>query len=181
MPFVTLALLGIEPTLNSPDTDPTVGEMARQYGLIYFLGGREGGTHNKSIFTYDPATQTSADTGIEVNDILDTSTFAASGNDFSPTTTAINNENGDADHAIDAADNWWGAADGPGPVGTGHGDTVSTNVDYSGFLTEPILGCPTLWISSPILLSPADGATVRGTRVHFRWEPPDDPDGPGSV
>ena len=34
-----MALLGLEPTLNSPSTDPTVSTMARQYGLIYFLGG----------------------------------------------------------------------------------------------------------------------------------------------
>jgi putative MATE family efflux protein len=34
-----MLLIGVEPTLNSPDTDPTVREMARQYGLIYFLGG----------------------------------------------------------------------------------------------------------------------------------------------
>ena len=34
-----MALLGLEPTLNSPGTDPTVATMARQYGLIYFLGG----------------------------------------------------------------------------------------------------------------------------------------------
>jgi putative MATE family efflux protein len=34
-----MALLGVEPTLNSPDTDPVVRQMARQYGLIYFLGG----------------------------------------------------------------------------------------------------------------------------------------------
>lgn len=34
-----IGLLGVEPTLNSPDTDPTVREMAHRYGLIYFLGG----------------------------------------------------------------------------------------------------------------------------------------------
>ncbi|HLU10538.1 MAG TPA: putative Ig domain-containing protein [Oceanobacillus sp.] len=36
--------------------------------------------------------------------------------------------------------NWWGAADGPTVIGqspTGSGDTVSGNVDVSGFLTEP--------------------------------------------
>ncbi len=30
--------------------------------------------------------------------------------------------------------NWWGSADGPGPVGSGHGDRVSTNVDYQPWL-----------------------------------------------
>lgn len=30
--------------------------------------------------------------------------------------------------------NWWGAADGPGPVGTGHGSLVTTGVDYKPWL-----------------------------------------------
>ena len=34
-----MLLLGVEPTLNSPDTDPLVRQWAREYGLIYFLGG----------------------------------------------------------------------------------------------------------------------------------------------
>jgi hypothetical protein len=36
---------------------------------------------------------------------------------------------------LDAECNWWGAADGPGPVGPGSGDNVSTNVDYTPWLT----------------------------------------------
>jgi hypothetical protein len=44
--------------------------------------------------------------------------------------------------ALSATGNWWGAANGPGGAGPGLGDTVSTNVDFSGFLTAPILGCP---------------------------------------
>jgi parallel beta-helix repeat protein len=35
---------------------------------------------------------------------------------------------------LDAECNWWGAADGPGPVGPGSGDNVSTNVDYTPWL-----------------------------------------------
>ncbi|MBC7265227.1 MAG: right-handed parallel beta-helix repeat-containing protein [Chloroflexi bacterium] len=35
---------------------------------------------------------------------------------------------------VDAELNWWGAADGPGPVGPGSGDKVSANVDYSPWL-----------------------------------------------
>lgn len=36
---------------------------------------------------------------------------------------------------IDATHNWWNAADGPGPVGPGSGDKVSTKVVYSPFAT----------------------------------------------
>jgi len=35
---------------------------------------------------------------------------------------------------IDAENNWWGDASGPGPVGPGSGDNVSTNVDYDPWL-----------------------------------------------
>lgn len=38
---------------------------------------------------------------------------------------------------LDATCNWWGAADGPGPVGPGSGDNVSTNVAYTPWLNAP--------------------------------------------
>ncbi|MCP3882680.1 MAG: hypothetical protein GY701_30440, partial [Sulfitobacter sp.] len=38
--------------------------------------------------------------------------------------------------AVTATGNWWGAADGPGGVGPGSGDSVTANVDYADFLTE---------------------------------------------
>jgi hypothetical protein len=41
---------------------------------------------------------------------------------------------------LDAECNWWGAADGPGPVGPGSGDNVSTNVDFTPWLTAPAPG-----------------------------------------
>jgi parallel beta-helix repeat protein len=41
---------------------------------------------------------------------------------------------------LDAECNWWGAADGPGPVGPGSGDKVSTNVDFTPWLTAPAPG-----------------------------------------
>ncbi len=42
---------------------------------------------------------------------------------------------------LNAQSNYWGAANGPGPVGPGSGDKVSTNVDFSGFLGSPATGC----------------------------------------
>lgn len=41
---------------------------------------------------------------------------------------------------LDGECNWWGAADGPGPVGPGSGDNVSTNVDYAPWLVGPAPG-----------------------------------------
>jgi hypothetical protein len=39
--------------------------------------------------------------------------------------------------AANAENNYWGSPDGPGPVGPGSGDRVSTNVDFEPFLTAP--------------------------------------------
>jgi hypothetical protein len=38
---------------------------------------------------------------------------------------------------LDAENNWWGAADGPGGAGSGSGDSVSANVDFDLWLIEP--------------------------------------------
>ena len=45
---------------------------------------------------------------------------------------------------VDATCNWWGAASGPGPVGPGTGDKVTTNVTFSPWLgTSDLAGpCP---------------------------------------
>jgi hypothetical protein len=48
---------------------------------------------------------------------------------------------------LTAINNWWGAADGPGPVGPGSGDTVSPGVLFDPFLTSNLVGamtCPFL-------------------------------------
>ena len=42
---------------------------------------------------------------------------------------------------LDAKDNWWGAANGPGGSGPGSGDAVSSNVDFSGFRTTAPPSC----------------------------------------
>lgn len=38
---------------------------------------------------------------------------------------------------MNAENNWWGVVSGPGPVGPGDGDRVSTNVDFDPWLTKP--------------------------------------------
>jgi hypothetical protein len=39
--------------------------------------------------------------------------------------------------SVDATCNWWGAISGPGPVGPGRGDKVSTGVTYRPWLKLP--------------------------------------------
>ncbi|MCP4540907.1 MAG: choice-of-anchor D domain-containing protein [Chloroflexi bacterium] len=42
---------------------------------------------------------------------------------------------------LNASDNWWGSANGPGGEGSGDGDTVSTGVSYMPFKTVAPAGC----------------------------------------
>jgi hypothetical protein len=42
----------------------------------------------------------------------------------------------EGDYVADAANNWWGAVDGPSGIGLGNGDSVSANVTFMPFLTE---------------------------------------------
>lgn len=48
--------------------------------------------------------------------------------------------NGDPNFDIEAQNNWWGHSSGPGGVGPGSGDEVSTYVTYSPWLTSPVTG-----------------------------------------
>lgn len=44
------------------------------------------------------------------------------------------------DSVVDATNNWWGAVDGPSGVGVGSGDAVSTNVNFTPWLTGTSVG-----------------------------------------
>jgi len=57
-------------------------------------------------------------------------------NEFCDNEVAIENDTGSP---VNAINNWWGAADGPGGIfGVGSGDSVSTDVTYEPFATEPL-------------------------------------------
>jgi predicted outer membrane repeat protein len=62
---------------------------------------------------------------------------------------------------VSAMSNWWGSADGPGPIGPGSGDTVSADVDFSNFLTAPpdSVSCDTL---PPVTVSVNDASVFEG-------------------
>ena len=50
--------------------------------------------------------------------------------------------NNDSTGAVDATNNWWGAANGPGPVGPGSGDKVSIGVTFKPWLRSPNRNSP---------------------------------------
>ncbi|MGE5251429.1 MAG: hypothetical protein ACM3QS_14600, partial [Bacteroidota bacterium] len=56
---------------------------------------------------------------------------------------------------VNATNNWWGSASGPGPVGPGTGDNVSTNVDYDPWCLN------SLCLNDPPVIT--EGASVKVT------------------
>ena len=76
--------------------------------------------------------------------------------------TAINFGDGDP---IGAANNWWGAPDGPSGAGSGGGDSVSFGVNFEPFLTTPVAGCP--WLTAMVTASTPE-ATV-GETITFTY------------
>lgn len=73
--------------------------------------------HNNSYGVYN----NSGDSSVGSNAIYDNTTYGVFNNSGS---------------SIYGTYNYWGASDGPSEEGPGSGDAVSTNVDYSNFLTE---------------------------------------------
>jgi hypothetical protein len=71
--------------------------------------------------------------------------------------------------ALTARANWWGAANGPGGVGPGGGDSVSSIVDFSGFLAAPAtagtcpIAPPPTW--TPIFFTPTPITALTSTPV----------------
>ncbi len=64
-------------------------------------------------------------------------TIFINGNNITGNTPGVQNY---LPEQVDATCNWWGAANGPGPVGPGLGDEVSVNVTFSPWLNAPAPG-----------------------------------------
>jgi len=105
----------------------------------YYGGG--GGTHLASLI--DENCFYSNDTAIEF--VLGTDMtypdHVLTDNNFLSNGLAVSIV-GDHASTLNAQGNWWGAADGPGLVGPGSGDLITTFVDYGSFATSPIAGVP---------------------------------------
>ncbi|MFN8530790.1 MAG: tandem-95 repeat protein [Anaerolineae bacterium] len=65
--------------------------------------------------------------------------------------------------ALPFANNWWGTVSGPSGAGSGTGDSVSPNVDYSPFLTSPPSGCSTYLSTNTAPISTGYGQAISFT------------------
>ncbi|HVX21230.1 MAG TPA: fibronectin type III domain-containing protein [Acidimicrobiales bacterium] len=74
---------------------------------------------------------------------------------------------------LDGTNNWWGAADGPGPVGPGSGVPVSTDVNYTPWWVTPTgalpgaPGAPT----TVVAVAPSNSSLVNAARVTWTAPP----------
>jgi len=75
--------------------------------------------------------------GITIGQDADPTTITVSGNRLANNTPNGITNLADPPAVLTAENNWWGSASGPGPVGPGPGDPVSTNVDYDPWLSSP--------------------------------------------
>lgn len=64
--------------------------------------------------------------------------------------SGVNGISNTVNTTINATNNWWGVANGPGGAGGGLGDSITTMVTYQPYLTSPILGCITTATVAPI-------------------------------
>ena len=125
-----------------------------------FVGGSWTDVHEDPMVTITDNTIDNFDMGIDIYEFADVTitgnditnndygvyTNAGAGEGWAQTVVAhCNNIVGNSECGVDnsansatfdATNNWWGANDGPGPVGPGSGDAVSTNVDYTPWTTR---------------------------------------------
>ena len=106
------------------------------------------------------------------NSITGNSNGIAVGYDAADTSVVVahlNNITGNSDEGVsstapmvNAECNWWGAADGPGPVGPGSGDNVTTNVDFTPWLLSPAPGVSPDPCAAPTPIPTPDPNAVGG-------------------
>lgn len=123
-------------TSNTTVTDSTFIDNTGTYrgGALYKLSGTI--TITNSTFS-----ENSAPTGGALYNLGSGSTSITGSCIVDNADVAVENTSG---IVVTATGNWWGRADGAGPVSGGSGDTISTGVDPGAHLTTPILGCQTL-------------------------------------
>ena len=152
------------------------------YGGIRTSGSMDGfatitnntvtGASSAGIILCNPFTQTvtgntvsGAMVGIQVN-ATSTTAPTINFNRILGNTMGLNNL---SSNVVDATSNWWGAISGPGIVGSGTGDNVSTHVDYKPWCTDS--GCTTFSSANPTTTAATDmtssDTTLNGTNGSY--------------
>ena len=99
------------------------------------ISGSDTGIKIRSGNTYDGSSWShfvSTGNAVNYNNITGNTTYGVQYEDNDGYTD-------DDDILIDATNNWWGSADGPGGEGSGSGDNVSTNVDFDPWLGSAVV------------------------------------------
>jgi parallel beta-helix repeat protein len=100
--------------------------------------------------------------------VLNSATPLIHGNDIAGNTFGVQN---DSSVIVDATANFWGASNGPSQAGTGSGDKVSTNVNFTPFVT--VANGTTTSQFQVLVVTPGDGgnsgsATVQVYGIGFQ-------------
>ncbi|MBN8592930.1 MAG: hypothetical protein J0M33_14315 [Anaerolineae bacterium] len=69
--------------------------------------------------------------------------------------------------AADFTNNWWGATDGPSGLGTGFGDSIGGNVNFTPFLQSAPPGCSTLVNLTPTVMPSATATNTSTATATF--------------
>jgi len=71
---------------------------------------------------------------------------------------------------VNAAANWWGSFDGPGPVGPGAGDEISVGVNFAAFITEAPANTPCAGDPEPGTITLMKETNPDGSLTEFEFE-----------
>ncbi len=105
--------------------------------------GNFGDGNNTGAFTFTYNNLSNNFRSIRLRAAFDSgATVTANRNNVSGNSTTIGIQNDSTTLLANATCNWWGAADGPGPVGPGSGDKVSTGVTFAPWLVSSNLNGP---------------------------------------
>ena len=102
----------------------------------------------------------------------------AVGYDASDSSTVVVHQNkisGNADFGVDSTGptvdatlNWWGATDGPGPVGPGSGDSISDYVDFSPWCSNQACTASSYYVASGGTIQDAINAASSGDTIYVQ-------------
>ena len=150
-----LVLFGLTSTTITGNT------ITNSSGSQVFIGGNSSGLNiNCNTIASSPSR------GVNISGTGNSNILVNNNNFVSNTIAGVRVADGSYTGNLDATSNYWGAPDGPGPVGPGSGDKVSANVDFTPFFNAPVIGCAGL---------PAPPPTVTINQATTQEDPTDEP------